>query len=102
MHAGAFPIDNASAGLPLPKEMHDTYIASVTVASHQVTLDYKDDAVARRFGAGAADVRLIFQPDDVADGTYSRSEPTHWTCVGLGFRLEGDMPLLLNGRCRNS
>lgn len=99
-HAGAFPPDNASAGLPAPTRMRDTYVASVTLAGHEVTLKYSDNAVVRLLGAGAADVSLTFRPADFADGTYSIAGPSHWACHSSGYSLESDLPLLLNGRCR--
>lgn len=93
-HEGALPPDNVSAGLPAPAEMHDTYVTSVTLAKGQITLQYGDNAMARMFGAGADDVSLIFTP-----GAGGRAG---WTCLMLGFRLESDLPLGLNGRCRSA
>lgn len=98
-HAGALPPDNASAGLPAPEAMSDTYVASVTVAKGEVRLVYRDTVLSNLFGAGAADVSLTFTPDRQDSGLQA-SAPGRWSCMSSGYRLEGDMPLLLDGRCR--
>ncbi|HEY4091909.1 MAG TPA: hypothetical protein VGN46_10370 [Luteibacter sp.] len=92
-HGGAFPVDNLSAGLPAPAEMHDTYVASVTLANGEIRLVYRDNAMARAFGAGADDVSLVFR--SVAGGG------SGWSCLMNGYRLENDLPLGIHGRCRS-
>lgn len=86
-HDGAVPLDNTTAGLPSPAEMNDTYVESVTLANDEVTLHYRDNAVARFFGAGGADVSLVFRPD-VDHGA-------RWTCLMDGCRHIFDSPLPL-------
>lgn len=93
-HNGLLPSDNATAGLPAPTAMHDTYVASVTLAKGEITLQYRDNPIVRMFGAGANDVRLVFTPGGGRGGV--------WSCVMFGFRLESDLPLALRGRCETA
>ena len=50
MDHGAFPADNAIAGLPLPGEIVGKYTFSVTVAAGKITIAYGVDAHAELTG----------------------------------------------------
>ncbi|QWT18776.1 hypothetical protein KPL74_13610 [Bacillus sp. NP157] len=100
-HDGELPADNRAAGLPAADAMRSRYVASVRVEHGSVTLVYAANRMAELFGAGAADVVLTFSPATAFNKGVVRTEGGAWTCQAMAFRYEGDVPLLLGGRCKN-
>lgn len=98
-HQNAFPPDNRSAGLASPEAIQDRYVQSVRIDHGVVTLKYREDIVATLFGAGASDVILTFTPAEKLGKHVLQQDGALWSCKSQGYRVESDLPLLLDGRC---
>ena len=77
---GAFPADNATAGLADPGEIQGKYVASVTIADEVITILYGNDANVKIVGET---VTLT-----ATDATGSLT----WTCASGGVILDKHLP----------
>lgn len=99
VHDGALPVDNRTAGLPSPELLASRYVKSVTIDHGDVVVRFGEDRIALFFGAGASDVVMAFAPPATSDRREPDDDGRAWSCHVDGYRLEGDLPLLLDGRC---